>query len=259
MPYGLDSYNNWGAADPNAMLYSIAGGAAGGGGGGAPAPAPQTPPWWSPSQGTLNNILMGTAGGMGMAGAAGAAQNLFGRPQSISTRVRPSPGQLGSLASAEGQLGQGQAFQAMLAQALQNPQLPPGLANLAAQAFQPAAGDALMQGIMHNRRSGFLGGPSGDMSNLLAGAPGSRISGQMMAALQPQMAAAQLSLYQNYINNLMQAIQGSGQLAQGYRGTATAFPAETRQRAPQPSILDTIGQIMPLLGSMGSILGKINF
>src|SRR3990167_10813616 len=200
--------------------------------------------WWAdylPSMPSADTLVKG--GGLGLLGllGAGMGQSFFGggsRPTTTRTTTEPSAGQQGAFSS--------------LQSAVAQPSLPPGLSLLAEQAFQPAMGDIASQAIMSARRRGFSGG-----ANLLQEGPAGAIAGPALADLQPQMAAAKLALYQNWINNLMQAQQIPMGLAQGYRQAATAFQPTQVMQAPKPSILDTMGQIAPILSGIGSIFGGI--
>ena len=207
---------------------------------------------WSDYLPSADAMIKG--GGLGLLGlmGAGIGQNLFGAPRATQTKYQPSAGQANSLAMSQNQLGAGGNLFGLLQGALQRPSIPPELSLLAEQAFQPAMGDIASQAIMSARRRGFSGG-----ANLLQEGPAGAIAGPALADLQPQMAAAKLALYQNWINNLMQAQQIPMGLAQGYRQAATAFQPTQVMQAPKPSILDTMGQIAPILSGIGSIFGSI--
>src|SRR3990167_8291948 len=173
-------------------------------------------------------------GGLGLLGllGAGVGQSFFGgsRPTTTRTTTEPSAGQQGAFSS--------------LQSAVAQPSLPPGLSLLAEQAFQPAMGDIASQAIMSARRRGFSGG-----ANLLQEGPAGAVAGPALADLQGQMAMAKLALYQNWINNLMGVSQRAG----------ATFPAQQTAsvQPPQPSILDIMGQMAPILGGIGQLFGSI--
>ena len=169
------------------------------------------------------------------AGAVGAGMQMFGKPPQAKVSYQPSPYQQQAFSMGQQPLQQAQGL-------LQNPQIPPALAQLVEQAFQPQMGNIATQGIESARRRGFAGG-----ADLLNTGPGGAIAGPALADLQGQMAMAKLNLYNQWIQNLMGASRTGQGLAQGFQPTQVT-------QAPQPTLLQTLAQLGPVLQGAGQIM-----
>lgn len=177
--------------------------------------------WWD----ALGKIVgLGTLG----AGLYGAGSQYFGPRPEARTMTQPTAQQQASMAQAQVPLGQAQGL-------LQNPQIPPALAALVEQSFQPAMGDIATQAIQSARRRGFAGG-----ADLLQTGPGGAIAGPALSNLQGQMAMAKLNLYNQWVQNLL-GVSGS------QRNLATAFQPTQVTQGPQPTLLQSIKDFGPIL------------
>lgn len=169
------------------------------------------------------------------AGALGAGMQMFGKPPQSKVSYQPSPYQQQAFQMGQGSLGQAQGL-------LQNPQIPPALAQLVEQAFQPQMGNIATQAIESARKRGFAGG-----AELLNTGPGGAIAGPMLSDVQGQIAQAKLGLYNQWIQNLLNT--GWAQ-----RNMATAFNPTRVEQGPRPSLLQTLAQLGPVLQGAGQIL-----
>ena len=160
---------------------------------------------------------------------------MFGKPPQAQVSYQPSPYQQQAFQMGQQPLQQAQGL-------LQNPQIPPALAALVEQAFQPQMGGIAQQAIESARRRGFAGG-----AELLNTGPGGAIAGPALADLQGQMAMAKLNLYTQWVQNLLNTSRAGQGLAQGFQPTQIT-------QAPKPTLLQTLGQLGPVLQGAGQIL-----
>lgn len=169
------------------------------------------------------------------AGAIGAGMQMFGKPPQAQVSYQPSPYQQQAFSMGQQPLQQAQGL-------LQNPQIPPALSQLVEQAFQPQMGNIATGAIESARRRGFAGG-----AELLNTGPGGAIAGPALSDLQGQMAMAKLNLYNQWIQNLLGAGYAGRSLGQGFQGSQVT-------QAPRPTLLQTLGQLGPVLQGAGQML-----
>ena len=240
---------------PNQYPYHMAGSAATGAGAGTQQPPQQSSPWdWMPSMPGMPSILKGVGLGTLGLGIGGGLYD-FMRPAPVTqTQNRIGPEAMGALGQSNRQLGMGGDMLGRLQQNLMAPQIPPHLAALVEQAFQPMMGNIAQQAIMSARNRGFSGG-----AQLLNEGPGGAVAGPMLADLQGQMAMAKLAQYQQWINSMLQASQQAGGLARGYQGTAQGYPTTQKVQQPKPSAMSSILGMGPLLQGVGSIFDALKY
>ena len=195
--------------------------------------------------------------GLGGAGLAGAGQQLFGgAPTSRTTTSSPYAstllnaylGQQGVMAPFQNQLyGQGAGLLGSLATG----QFPPGFERLIEQAFQPQMGDLYSQATEQGRRRGFYDAPA-------TSPPGGAILGPGLANLQGQMAQAKLQSVLPFANALMAPGQFGAQTGASALRAAPALGQTQVAQGPQPTLLQTIGQLGPIIKGIGDLAGIFN-